>query len=104
MIQCERRLQLSRVKNVNDVFELSGLAFRLSHLMMGFFLVDMIWRAVGILRNATPFKHNKKPSNWLGQAKRRATEIRPHAIGGILNSYNSEPEVASDVIFGVVID
>ena len=41
----------------------------------------------------------------MGQAKRRATQIRPKAAGGILDGFSRcsfRPEVASDVITGVV--
>ena len=46
---------------------------------------------------------NKKPTNWLGQAKRHTTEIRPQIAGdGIFGRYsnydNSRPEVVADVI------
>ena len=53
---------------------------------------------------------NKKPTNWLGQAKCHNTKIRPKAVrGGIFgrffsNSDKCRPEVAGDVISGVVVD
>ena len=54
-------------------------------------------------------KRNKKPTNWVGQAKRRATIIRPKAAGrGIfgraLNSDNCRMKVASDVMSGVTLN
>ena len=51
---------------------------------------------------------NKKPTNWLGQAKRRATKIRDKAVGGsIFGSFFSNldkcrPEEPGDVIAGSV--
>ena len=30
LMQCQRRLQISRVKNIGNVFELRGVAFRLA--------------------------------------------------------------------------
>ena len=35
-MQCQRRLQISRVKNIGNVFELSVVAFRLAHIRVGF--------------------------------------------------------------------
>ena len=51
----------------------------------------------------------KKPTNWLDQAKRHATKIRPKGcrrwnFGCLLNSDNCQPEVASDVISGAALD
>ena len=52
---------------------------------------------------------NKKPTNWLGQAKRRATKIRPKAsdtafMAVFSNFDNCRPEVADDVTSGVVAE
>ena len=33
LMQCQRRPRISRVKNIGNVFELSGVAFRLPHLV-----------------------------------------------------------------------
>ena len=54
---------------------------------------------------------NKKRTNWFGQAKRRATKMRPNAIvGGIFGRFSNldkcRSEVAGDVtvISGVTVD
>ena len=51
---------------------------------------------------------NKKPANWLGQAKSHATKISPKTVrdgifGRNLNSNNGRSEVASEVISGVAV-
>ena len=50
---------------------------------------------------------NKKPTNWLSEAKRRARNIRHKALeDGIFDSFydNCWPEVASGVISGRTVD
>ena len=54
-------------------------------------------------------KHNKKPTDWSGQAKCRMTRIRPKVVGaGIFgrcsNFDKCRPEVPGDVICGVAVE
>ena len=74
-----------------------------------FRLVFAIARKLHNLSKLSHAKYNKKPTNWLGQAKRRATKIRPEAVGGgfsaVYSSFDKcRPEVAGDVISGVAAD
>ena len=56
--------------------------------------------------NAECRKGNKKPTNWLDQAKRRATKIQPKAIGGPIfgrfsNFDKCRPGVGGDIVPGL---
>ena len=48
--------------------------------------------------STTHFQFNKKPTKWLGQAKRRATKIWPKAVGGGIFAAKCQLEVAGHVI------
>ena len=41
LMQCERPLQISRVKNIGNVLEYSGVTFRLAQLMVGFLFITL---------------------------------------------------------------
>ena len=45
-MQCQRRLQISRVKNINSVFELQGMAFRLAP---DFYFLKILFPAAGLI-------------------------------------------------------
>ena len=49
VLHCQRRLQISRVKNIGNVFELSGEAFRLAPLYGGF----LVKRKARLMRKKT---------------------------------------------------
>ena len=52
---------------------------------------------------------NQKPTNWLGQARRRTTTIRPKpseaAFSAVFSNFNKcRPKVIGDVISGLAVD
>ena len=62
-MRCQRRLQISQEKNIGNVFELSGMAFRLALHYVG--LLALILRRTVVHNGPTPL--NRRPAANYGQ-------------------------------------